>query len=192
MQVLSTEMPTWWLDGARREWVTSVIRDPSEAGVVEPVAQQTRPLLRFTVDVDHENGEALENLFIEANGPEKAFLCQCPLERDHYQSAAVTIGTATGSLQSMQLLISRGQTWGMLYPIDGTIIVYSNGTPLVQGVNWTLGALGLIAITSTSGHAITARAKYKTRFGFLENSLTTVLDQGLRQTPQQVSFEEII
>lgn len=192
MQLLSTEMPSDWLQGVRREWVTSVVREPSEGGVVEPVAQQIRPLLRFTVDVFQNNSEAMENLYIEANGPEMAFLCKCPLTRDH-QMTAVPLGVnGTGAPgQTIQLKIKRGQTWDAYYPIAGTITIYANGVA-VSGGDWTLGLLGSITGTFPSGQALTATFQYKTKFGFLENSLVTVLQEETQQRPQQVAIEEII
>lgn len=190
MEILSTEMPGRWLDGARREWATSVVVEPSESGIVEPVAQQLRPFLRFTFNADPRDSAALENLFIEANGPEKGFLCKAPLVRDH-RVTGVPIGTATGSAQALQLKIKRGQTWDMLYPIDGTITLYANATPLVQGTDWTLGLLGAVTVTATLGAALTIDADYKTAFRLLENSQVTLLEKGVIQTVQQVSIEEI-
>lgn len=191
MQLLSTEMPTEWLEGARREWVTSVVREPSEGGVVEPVAQQIRPLLRFTVDILESNSEAMENLFVEANGPEMAFLCKCPLTRD-FQATAVPLGVnGTGSPQTIQLKIKRGQTWDAYYPIAGTITIYANGVA-VSGGSWTLGLLGTITGTFPSGEALSATFEYKTKFGFTEQSMVTVLTLDHIQRPQQVAVEEII
>lgn len=188
MQTLSTEMPTSWLRGSRREWVTSVVSEPSESGVREPVAQQVRPFLRFTIDLNPNNVADIENLFIEANGPEKAWLCKPPLMRDH-QMTAVPIGTGTGSPQSLQLMILRGQSWAALDPIADTITIYGNGSPLV---GWTLGDDGIVSGTATLGHAVTATFQFKTRFAFLEQSLTTMLDAANWQGAQQVSFEEIV
>lgn len=190
MQLVSTNMPSSWLKGARREWKTNVAAEPSESGIVEPVGLQTRPFLRFTVDVNPSYFTAMENLFIECNGMEKGFLVKCPLAADH-QITNVPIGTGTGASQNLQLLVSRGQTWNALYPIDGTITIYSNGTPTTQGGDWMLGLLGVITGTFTSGHAITATFQKKDAFRFLENSMVTMLEARRLQTPQQVSFEEI-
>jgi hypothetical protein len=190
MLIVSTNMPTSWLRNARREWATNVSAGPSEGGFVEPVALQSRPLLRFTADVNPNYYASMENLFIECNGMEKGFFVKCPLPADH-QATAVAIGTGTGASQTLQLMISRGQTWAALYPIDGTITIYSNAVATVQGVDWTLGLLGEITGTFTLGHAITATFQFKTAFRFLENSMTTMLEYNNLQTPQQISFEEI-
>lgn len=188
IQVIATELPSNWLNGARREWVTSVISEPSESGVRTPVAQQVRPFLRFTFDVSENYMAAMEDHYIEANGPEMAFLCQPPLARDH-QATAVPIGTGTGASQSLQLMIRKGQSWAALYPIPGTITIYGNGTPLV---GWTLGLLGVVTGTATLGHAVTATFKYKTLFAYLENSFVTMMEYGSRQRPQQVRIEEVL
>ena len=191
MELLTTEMPTSWLRGARREWVTNVVREPSESGVIAPVAHQTRPFLRFTLDINADYVAAMEDLFVEANGPEKAFLCKAPLPRDH-QATAVPLGVnGTGALQTIQLKIKRGQTWDAYYPIAGTITIYANAVA-VSGGAWTLGLLGSIAGTFPSGQALTATFQYKTIFGFLENALVTLLEYGRLQKPQQVRIEEIV
>ena len=103
------------------------------------------------------------------------------------------LGVSTGIATVYQLQITRGQSWNALYPIESTIIVYSNGIPLATSpATWTLGSDGEITITAPSSTVITVDFEYRTAFRFIEESLVTTLDaNGFVQTVQQVTIEEI-
>lgn len=189
MNIIDTEIPTSWLQGATLSWVTSVSDEPSDGGRRSPVPRQTRPLQQWTFDVWQDDVVTVENLYIQCNGPANGFFARPPLAR-YYLATAQALGTATGSAQLVQLKILRGQSIDIVYPVSGSITVYANGVALTLGVDWTLGALGVITVTAPAAQTLTWTGQYKTPFQFVDEELT-IDAQATFEMPSSVSIREI-
>lgn len=190
MNIIDTEIPSDWLEGATLSWVTSVSDEPSDGGRHSPVPRMDRPLQQWTFDVYKDEVVDVENLYILCNGPANGFFARPPIAR-YYTATAESLGTATGGTQAVQLEISRGQSIDILYPVAGTITVYANGTPLTITTDWTLGALGVITVTgATIGQALTWTGQYKTPFQFVDESLQ-IDAQATFEMPTSVTIREI-
>ena len=190
MNIIDTEIPDDWLEGATLAWVTSVSDEPSDGGRYSPVPRMDRPLQEWTFDVWNEEVEAVENLYHLCNGPANGFFARPPVDR-YYIATAQSLGTATGGTQVVQLKITRGQDVDILYPVAGTITVYANGSPLTITTHWTLGSLGEITVTgATLGQALTWTGQYKTPFQFVDLRLT-IDAQATVEMPTSVTIREI-
>lgn len=182
-------MPTEWLVGAERSWVTSVANDPSDNGIVDPVERQPRPQIQFRFDTTPEIAEEIEDLFIYVNGPARGFLCKPPLSRDHAVTG-LALGTGTGSPVEYQLTVTRGLQWDIKYPDEDTIVVYFNGVAQASSV-WALGADGEITITATLGVAVTIDFEYWTPFQFVEEDLSTRITHSDLEQVRGVIIREV-
>lgn len=192
MNIIDTEIPDDWLEGATLAWVTSVSDEASDGGRYSPVPRMDRPLQEWTFDVWNEEVVTVENLYHLCNGPANGFFAR-PKTRDgrYYIATAQALGTATGGTQLVQLKITRGQSIDILYPVAGTITVYANGIALTPVTHWTLGLLGVITVTgATIGQALTWGGQYKTPFQFVGERLT-IDAQATVEMPTSVTIREI-
>lgn len=179
MQVLDSELVVEWIDTGIVTWVGSVIAEPSQGGVVEPVAQQSRPLLQATLGT--WDAADVQTMFMNTNCGEKAFFIRPPDEH-FYLFEGVALGTATGLEQEFQLQVTFGSlSWDAIY-VDN-IVLYANGVAISDG-DWA-EANGLVTLEPSSvrgGQAITADYQIKYAVRFVEPELEqTIVIPGFRQ-----------
>lgn len=183
IEIVSSELDVVWLSGAQVSYVGSVVAEASDGGVVSPVSRQSRPLMQATFSTIEI--ASVWAMFGTTRSGQKGFFIRPPIDRFKKVTAG-SIGTATGLAQTFQLKISLGTlTWDALYPVEATLIIYGNGTP-ISSSTWELGDDGEVAVDAgalTNGHAVTATFEYKTAVRFVEGEL--------EETIQTVDYEEI-
>jgi len=191
MEIVNSELDVDWMMGATVSYIDSVIAEPSESGVVEPVGRQSRPLLQATF-ATWESDEVAAMFGTTFSG-RKAFFIRPPVDRFKKVTNAL-IGTATGAEQTFQLQISLGTlTWNALYPDEDTIVISGDGTPILSSA-WSLGADGLVTVDAgalTVGHTVTATFEYMTAVRFLEAELEQTIETVDLQTIQTVTVREV-
>lgn len=187
MNIISTEIPSRWLEGATLNWVWNNADEKSDGGASVVVPRQTRPLQQWSFDVFQDDVVAVENLAILCNGSANGFFARPPIDR-YYKVVGRALGVATGSLQTFQLTIIRGQTWNALYVDSTKTTVYGNGVALSGGA-WSITD-GVLSVTGTVGQTLTIDFQYKTPFKFVGDSLS-IEASATFETPRNVTIEEI-
>jgi len=191
MEIVSSELDVEWLMGAQVTYIDSVVAEESDGGVVAPVGRQTRPLMQATFST--WDADEVAAMFGTTRSGRKAFFIRPPVER-YKKVTAATIGTATGAAQTFQLQISLGTlSWDALYPVESTIIIYGNGTPILSST-WELGDDGQVTVDAgalTNGHTVTATFEYKTAVRFVEAELEQTIETVDLVTIQTVTVREV-
>lgn len=194
MQVVDAELTVDWLMGAQISYVDDVVAEESDGGVVEPIGRRTRPLMQATFST--WDAALVRAMFGTTRGGRLGFFIRPPVE--HFKKVTgATLGTATGAEQVFQLEISLGTlSWPALYPVESTLIVYDNGTPIVVGspAAWTLGDDGELTLSAgavTAGHTVTATFEYKTAVRFVDPELQETIETLELQTIQSLTVREV-
>lgn len=191
MQIVDSELSVKWEVGAQIGYIDSVVADPSEGGVVSPTGRQTRPLMQATFSTIEI--AAVWAMFGTTRSGVKGFFIRPPVERFKKVTMA-PLGTATGASQTFQLQVSLGTlSWDALYPVESTIILYDNETPIDE-TDWSLGDDGEITLDADggrAGHTIKATFEYKTAVRFVDAELQETVESVELETIQTVTVREV-
>jgi hypothetical protein len=206
----ATYFPTDLSTGVTRRLVTSTSLVPSDNGASGRLARRDFPLIEYTVTVNPDDADAIENLFITQNGPERSFLVVPPLTRDKTFTAQRLIDTngdpasGTGTAAGFQLAIAyeaRDSSNSLLFtryipvlhPVASSLTLYSNGAALPHSPNYyTLGSLGVVTVYAVLGQALTASFDRDIAMHFADDQLETSLDAKGIEFVRQVTIREAL
>lgn len=179
--------------GAVLSLENSASRQEGDDGMVACVERWARRRRRWQLTYGTDSAELVETIF-EVCGNSIGFLWVPPRTRD-YTATTQVLGTGNGVQTQFQLVkkvstrnlsstIVRSVQWNILYPLnnasapvrpDGAVVaVFLNGTPTAA---FTVGALGVITMTSPpgTGVAVSATFQYATPVQFLSETIETTL-----------------
>jgi len=178
----------------------SIIQE-SDSGLVAVVERWPRRRKRWTLTWGPDNYESLENLF-EVNGRKYPFLFIPPRERD-YQVTDHWFASGDGVTTAFQLtrgvltiapgpVVVRALILDVLYPIVGTISITVDAVPVVLGVDWSLGALGVIDFVSppADGAVLHGSFQYATPVRWISEGIDITLQAAGLHELRSASIEE--
>lgn len=201
----ATYFPTDLSTGVTRRLVTRTAMQPGDDGNSGRSARWDFPLIEYSVTVNPDDADAIENLFVTQNGPERSFLVIPPLDRDRSftgqrlldgsNNPALGTGTAAGFQLAIgyQALNSSGGVLfprhiPVLHPVANTVIVYANGVE----VGHTLGSLGMVTVYAPFNSILTADFDRDLAMHFAEDQLETTMEAKEIEFVRAVTIREAL
>lgn len=190
MDHVNSELTVDWQAGAQITYVDSIVAEPSQGGVIEPVGFQSRPLLVMTFDT--VDAAAVRAMFGTTRSGRKSFLIRVPIDA-YSKVTGATLGIATGLAQDFTLKIALGTLeWDADYAVESTIVVYDNGVPVLDSA-WSFVAptLSLDPGAIAASHAVTVDFEYNRKVHFAEFELPDVIPTINFETIQSMTLNEV-
>lgn len=156
----------------------STLRVGLRSGIERRIVRRSRPLHKFSGSFDRRDVavvDTLLNAYHATYGAAASFRFKNWLD---YQAEDEVIGVATGAIQTLQL--TKTYTFGpatnavmIRKPVDGTVQLYADGTPIASTVNY---ATGLATFQATDGAEITWSGEFDVPVSFENDEFVGMIE----------------
>jgi uncharacterized protein (TIGR02217 family) len=163
------------------------------SGIMRRNVQRSRPLNRFSGSFDRREDGVVAALLAAHNatyGAAAGFRFKNWLD---YEAIDEVIGTATGSVQSLQLV--KNYAFGaasnavmIRKPVAGTVQLKANGVPILSTTNTTTG---VVTFTAPAGHIITWSGEFDIPVSFENDEFAAMIETYGASTIQVQLVEDL-
>ena len=148
------------------------------SGIMRRNVQRSRPLHRFSGSFDRREEGVVESLLAAHNatyGAAAGFRFKNWMD---YQAFDEVIGTATGAVQSLQLVKnyafgSASNAVMIRKPVAGTVQLKANGVAILSTTNATTG---VVTFTAPAGHEITWSGEFDIPVSFESDEFAAMIE----------------